>query len=120
MTLVRENDSTEVREIQVEAYIADESRKSSAKFSNRGLEAGRKALLALDRGDGYAQPVLAIPEFTSLDGRPTDWNDVAKAQGPDAIRKCLNKIPELARLLPPGTLEQPAFSRAPRATAHER
>ncbi|MES2879198.1 MAG: DUF5710 domain-containing protein [Pseudomonadota bacterium] len=120
MNLVRENDSTEVREIQIEAYIEGETRMSSARFCNRGLEAGRTALQSLDRGEGYAQAVLAIPEFASVDGRPTDWNDLAKAQGPKAIRECLSKVPELARLLPAATLERPAYSRAPRAATHER
>lgn len=48
--------------------------KESMQASNRGLVAGRVALQAMGG-------VLALPEFDSLRGRPTDWNDLAVRGG---------------------------------------
>jgi phage/plasmid primase-like uncharacterized protein len=62
-------------------------RKMMATFQNRGLQAGRacmKAVEKLEKSDG-ASAMIAMPEFKSLAGRPTDWNDLDKQEGPGAI-----------------------------------
>lgn len=82
MSLVREPESTEVRSIVVEAMIDGDERARRMTFSNRGVEAGRTALETLGkRGQGHTDAVMLVPEFKSLQGRPTDWNDMAKLYG---------------------------------------
>jgi putative DNA primase/helicase len=58
---------------------------STSSFSNRGVEAGRDALAA---ATALGQSgVLAIPEFESLVGRPTDWNDLHRRAGLGGLLK---------------------------------
>lgn len=95
VTLHRDTGSEAVRSAVVEILPTGVGRKVSATFANRGVEAGRAAMgsIALD---GAASPALAgvravmvMPEFKSLVGRPTDFNDLAKAEGVEAVRAVL-------------------------------
>ena len=93
MSLEREPDSTEVRSITVDAVTQEGQRPTRLVFSNRGVEAGRVGLEAFagqaQEGEQHApsRAVMLVPEFRSLDGRPTDWNDLAKTEGHPAVAK---------------------------------
>lgn len=92
MTLTREVESTEVKEITVEAVLSESQRRITHHFRNRGLEAGQAAAAAFQReGAGTAQPVLAIPEFRSLEHKPTDWNDLHQAEGLNAVQAAVHR-----------------------------
>jgi hypothetical protein len=95
VTLHRDAGSEAVRSAVVEILPTGVGRKVTATFANRGVEAGRTAMgsIALD---GVTKPALAgvravmvMPEFKSLVGRPTDFNDLAKAEGVEAVRAVL-------------------------------
>ncbi|AMR78054.1 DUF5710 domain-containing protein [Cupriavidus nantongensis] len=95
MSLEREHDSTEVRSISIEAVTQEGQRPVRLSFGNRGVEAGRAAL------DAFAGPakegeqeqgttsraVMLVPEFKSLQGRPTDWNDLAGSEGAQSVSR---------------------------------
>lgn len=68
---------------------------------NPGVEAATAAAEA-------CKGVLAVPQFESLDGEPTDFNDLAREQGADAVRAAV----ELA-LNPPAPASAPAPDEAP-------
>lgn len=93
MTLVCEEDSAAVRSVAIEV-VPEKARQIGATFANRGVEAGRAAVLAIEaldkraaRGLGAATPVaITMPVFQSLAGRPTDWNDLAAKEGHQAVR----------------------------------
>lgn len=94
MNLEREPDSTEVRSISVEVLTLDCQRPVRMLFSNRGVEAGRAALEAFtgpaQEGEQALAPsraVMLVPEFKALDARPTDWNDLAGIEGPQAVAR---------------------------------
>lgn len=80
-----------VRSVHVSVVPSDGGRKSSASFSNRGIEAGLAVLPNVCRAKQGAGPVLAAPYFASLDGRPTDWNDLAQREGLAAVRSALRE-----------------------------
>lgn len=94
MSLSREEDSTEIRSVHVE-IVPNGERKMNMTFSNRGVEAGRKASQAFATGNGPSRSVTVMPEFKSLDGRPTDWNDLAQLEGLGAIRNVLGAVQRL-------------------------
>lgn len=83
----------------IEITPADGSRKVRSIFENRGIEAGNRALESL--GSDPAKAVMVVPEFRSLTGRPTDWNDMARMEGLSAIRQQIEaagvQLPQLAR-----------------------
>lgn len=93
MSLEREPDSTEVRSITVDAVTQEGQRPARLVFSNRGVEAGRVAQEAFagQAKEGEEQEpsraVMLVPEFKSLGGRPTDWNDLATTEGHPAVSK---------------------------------
>lgn len=93
MSLEREPDSTEVRSITLESVTEEGQRPTRLTFSNRGVQAGQVALEAFagqpKEGEQQAasRAVMLVPEFKSLDGRPTDWNDLAAAEGRQAVNK---------------------------------
>ena len=39
---------------------------------------------------------LVVPEFSNLDGKPTDFNDLAKAESHDEVRRQINREPKAA------------------------
>ena len=99
MTLHRDAGSEAVRSIVVDILPTGTDLKKSATFLNRGREAGRVAIGSIE-ADGKKNPALsevcvamAIPEFKSLVGRPTDWNDLAKMEGVAAIKAVLRGVP---------------------------
>jgi len=77
------------RKLTVEVVPTD-GRKLKATFENRGLEAAFTALETLTQKDRKA--LIAVPEFNSLKGRPTDWNDLVKNEGVHAAKSVLSKI----------------------------
>jgi phage/plasmid primase-like uncharacterized protein/antirestriction protein ArdC len=62
-----------------------DSDRKMLKLGNRGMEAAAVAAFALPGA------IVASPVFASLDGRPTDWNDLASREGKDAVRTQLSK-----------------------------
>lgn len=88
--LERESDGRTVKAITVELIPAESQRKITNRFRNRGVEAGQVAAAAFAREDRTAHPVLAIPEFTHLGKRPTDWNDLHTEEGLVAVRAAIN------------------------------
>lgn len=82
-----------VRSFKVEV-VPTGARAMSSLYENRGLEAARNAKAALKAVNGSV--VLAIPTFRSLDGRPTDWNDLVKREGLSSARVDLELIEGLA------------------------
>lgn len=104
MTLNREAGSEAVNSVVVEV-VPNGSRKISATFGNRGIEAGKVAMqsivavgassAAAGKPAAPAKAVIVAPEFVSVVGRPTDWNDLAKAEGSGAILALLRGRVEL-------------------------
>lgn len=103
MTLEREPDSTEVRSITVDAVTQEGQRPARLVFGNRGVQAGHVALEAfterVKEGEQQAasRAVMLVPEFKSLHGRPTDWNDLAEAEGHKAVSKQVMAVPGISR-----------------------
>lgn len=97
MSVEREPDSTEVRQIALEAHQEGAARPYRMTFNNRGLEAGRVAMRAfgIDRAGGAvpatSRAVMLVPEFKDLDRRPTDWNDLAISEGHYAVARQILK-----------------------------
>lgn len=89
MLIEHEDQSDAVRSIQVEVVPVN-GRKIQSKFSNRGLEAGRVAMATIEQGGGRG--LMAIPSFVSLEGRPTDWNDLHQREGLSAMKSKLRAI----------------------------
>ncbi|KWW32387.1 MULTISPECIES: DUF5710 domain-containing protein [Cupriavidus] len=94
MSLEREPDSTEVRSISIEAVTQEGQRPVRLSFGNRGVEAGRAALEAFagpakegEQEQRTSRAVMLVPEFKSLQGRPTDWNDLAGSEGAQAVSR---------------------------------
>lgn len=75
-----------VRSLEVEV-VPTGGRKIRAVFCNRGQVAGDKAFAALNEAGRKA--VLAVPSFASLEGRPTDWNDLQAREGDGAVCEVL-------------------------------
>jgi putative DNA primase/helicase len=88
-TLIHEDDGIAVRQVVVEV-VPTGKRAMKAIFANRGLEAARVAQDAIKAAGGNV--VMAIPSFKSLEGRPTDWNDLVKREGIAASRRLTNEI----------------------------
>jgi phage/plasmid primase-like uncharacterized protein len=86
MNLVRENDSTEVNAIELESVLTGQEQVTKSRFGNRGVEAGFTALKSLEeKGHPEMLALLHMPEFKSLHYRPTDWNDMHKMAGLQAV-----------------------------------
>lgn len=87
MELIRESESTEVNEISMSVLPTGQDRAMSMKFRNGGVEAGIAAMKELK---SKANPdILALmlrPEFRALYHRPTDWNDLHKLGGLQAVQ----------------------------------
>jgi len=92
MVLNREADSTEVRSVHIEIVPENGERKMSTTFSNRGIEAGRKAISSFFEKNERSLASMVIPEFKSLSERPTDWNDLHQIEGVAAIRTILHPL----------------------------
>jgi phage/plasmid primase-like uncharacterized protein len=92
VVLNREDDGCAVRSVVIDVVPSDGGRKMSATFVNRGVEAGRKAMESIAALDQAARFVMVMPEFSSLASRPTDWNDLAKIRGMDAVRAVLRGV----------------------------
>lgn len=81
-----------IRERQPDAIIliaADDDRFTMRKDGgeyNPGVEAATKA--AQEAGG-----LLAVPQFASLDGEPTDWNDLACREGADVVAEQIGAAP---------------------------
>lgn len=97
VSLDADPDTGLVQSVAVNLMPYEESRKVQATFFNTGLEAGIKAqsCFALDGSSNRA--ALAIPEFASLNGRPTDWNDLAQREGIDMVRDKLRAVDRIAQ-----------------------
>jgi phage/plasmid primase-like uncharacterized protein len=67
----------------VETILVD-GNKARMTFNNRGYEAGKVALATLNEYKVAA--AMVTPEFESLDGKPSDWNDLYQREGANAIR----------------------------------
>lgn len=85
MTVTHDGEAGAVRSVAVEVVPDNGDRKMRAVFENRGVEAGLEAKRAIDS----SRTIMVMPEFKSLAGRPTDWNDLAAGEGVDAIRSIL-------------------------------
>ena len=68
------------RSLNVE-IVPNGGRKVRHKFENRGIEAG---LAVMD-----ASSIMVIPDFSGLEGRPTDWNDLEAREGAEAMLSVL-------------------------------
>lgn len=86
VTLHPEDDGRAVRSMVVDVVPNDGGRKMSSTFVNRGVEAGRKAMLSIEAVEPVARSVMVLPEFSTLAGRPTDWNDLVTRDGAEAVR----------------------------------
>jgi hypothetical protein len=107
-----------VRSLSVEAVPSDGGRGVSASFSNRGLEAGRKVQALCADVDVARLVYLASPVFSSLEGRPTDWNDLVEREGLVASREILRTVLPVGLLMPSPVPELINHSRLlPRASA---
>lgn len=91
VSMVREGEGGAVRSMAVEVVPENGERQMRATFVNRGVEAGRTALEAIPPGGGGRRVVTVMPEFKSLAGRPTDWNDLAQVEGVAAINAILSR-----------------------------
>lgn len=102
VTLNREDGSEAIRSVMVE-IVPEGARKVHTTFVNRGVESGRIAMLSMGAVDGLpggqnvsglppVRAVMVVPQFKSLAGRPTDWNDLVKNEGVEAIRKLMCKV----------------------------
>jgi len=89
ISLNYETGSDVVRSVTVE-IVPTGGRKSRSTFENRGLEAGRCALSAVDNAG--VKGMLAVPVFASLAGRPTDWNDLHHREGVGMVREKLGAL----------------------------
>lgn len=89
VTFQREDDEHAVRSVVVDVVPVDGGRKMSSTFVNRGVEAGRKAMLSIEAVEPGARAAMVIPEFSTLVGRPTDWNDLVNMDGVAAVRAVL-------------------------------
>lgn len=93
MSVEREPDSTEVRQIALEAHQEGAARPYRMTFNNRGLEAGRVAIRAFGGGRSKggeptaSRAVVLVPEFKDFNRRPTDWNDLATIEGHYAVAR---------------------------------
>lgn len=74
-----------VRALEVECVPNKNGRKSTITFVNRGAEVGLKVMAATAK-NGISRAIVVAPEFASLKGRPTDWNDLARVEGLEAVR----------------------------------
>lgn len=85
-----EEASQVVRTAKIEMVPDGPGRKTTATFSNRGVEAGRTVV---DQLATLSVPtpkvVVAVPHFLSLEGKPTDWNDLEQREGEASLRAVL-------------------------------
>lgn len=91
--LTRATDSTEITAIKVEALVSGDEKAMTIHFCNRGVEAGiagMKSLQELGKPDMLA--LTLIPDFQALHyrDRPTDWNDLHKLGGLQAVNAQFN------------------------------
>lgn len=94
MTLTHEDDSTEVRKINL-SIVPTGGRKLSMIYSNRGVEAGRVAEQAFLAANNQSKVAVVMPSFKSLQDRPTDWNDLVQRESVDAVQNLLTPIRNL-------------------------
>jgi hypothetical protein len=106
--LEHEQSGRTVRALHVECVPAGDPKLTRASFSNRGLEAGRRALESLSTARpaavAGADAVIAVPEFGSCERRPTDWNDLEVAEGAEVVRWQLSRAVD-RELTPAACLE---------------
>lgn len=69
----------------VEQNAGIDATPKTLRASNRGAEAAAVALSALPRA------IVATPVFKSLEGKPTDWNDLATKEGKTEVRSQLSQ-----------------------------
>lgn len=78
VTIQREQDGESVRSLKVE-IVPPSGMLSTAVFNNRGAEVAKTLL-------GIAPNCVALsPSFASLDGCPTDWNDLEVISGSEVV-----------------------------------
>lgn len=75
-----EADGVAVRSMTVE-MVPEDGRKVTQLFSNRGAEVGKANV------GQAANCIVVSPWFDSLDGLPTDWNDLMMREGLDVVRE---------------------------------
>ena len=114
MTLTYEEGNPGVRSVAIDV-VPEKGRQIEATFVNRGVEAGRAAIAALDAMDkkaaaGPTPVAMTMPVFRSLAGRPTDWNDLATKEGRDAVRAAAG-VEKAAGMAPPAICDRPVASR---------
>lgn len=98
-----EEDGQHVRAIAVQV-VNVEGKKLNAFYNNRGMEAGKVALEKIEKAGG--QGVILPPTFESIVGRPTDWNDLHKREGLEAIRKSIMRLNPSLLIEPKGEVKQ--------------
>lgn len=98
--VTKEPDADAIRALSVEVVPSDGGRKIACTFNNRGVEAGIVAMQALTAADRGGRATLVIPEFKSLAGRPTDWNDLHMREGTGMVRAALEQVEGLALPIP--------------------
>ena len=81
VTIEREANSEAVRSLHVEILLPgpDKDVRLSNRFNNRGAEAGKVGMVAAENC------CILAPSFSSLDGRPTDWNDLKQVEGYEGV-----------------------------------
>ncbi|CAG0991399.1 partial putative ABC transporter ATP-binding protein YknY, partial [Rhodocyclaceae bacterium] len=79
-TIQHEADGVSVRSIKVEMVPSVGGKKTTATYMNRGAEVGKASVGAA------SNCIVVSPSFTSLEGQPTDWNDLAVGSGMDHVK----------------------------------
>lgn len=85
-----------VLSISVDMVPMELGRNVQAKFMNAGREAGKSAMEAFVVEGGQSRAVMAIPEFGSVQDRPTDWNDLHAREGIEGVRAVLRAVEGIA------------------------
>lgn len=77
----REPNSEAVRALNVEVVLPGQGKdiRLSNRFNNRGAEVGKVGMAAAQNC------CILAPSFTSLEGRPTDWNDLKQVGGYEEV-----------------------------------
>lgn len=74
--LIPEPNGVAIRSLHVDVVVTDgKEERFSQRFDNRGAEAGKVAQTAAENC------FIVAPSFDDLRDRPSDWNDLMKAQG---------------------------------------
>jgi putative DNA primase/helicase len=64
-------------------------------FLNRGLEAGHVALQSIANAGRTGH--MLVPSFNSLEGRPTDWNDLQKREGIARLMEACKEVGQIMK-----------------------